>query len=397
MTQPIPKHLAPQPNSETTNRGQILVVALVVTTVMFILSVALISIASTEYLASNASYKKTQALNLAEAGVEKAIRELNQDFNYTGTEDTPIALDTGEFEIAIEGSGSIRTITSTGYVPDKTNYKQKKIVKMSLLISSETISFYYALQVGTDGIEMENNSVINGNAYSNGNITGQNNSQINGDAYAVNTISSPKPTVTGAKHAGSAPSVLPTLDYDYWKSEANINNDPYIGNYIVNTTVTLGPKKIQGDLTLNTGASLTITGPIWVTGNFTMNSNSNMYLDESFGSIGTVFIVDGTITIASNTNIHSTSATPKGYILIASTSSAANTVTLSSNVTNCLIYALNGEMIFNSNAHANAVVAKKFKLSGNATLDYDTGLADAEFSTGPGGGWTIQTGTWTEH
>lgn len=397
MIQRTPLRLTPKQNSATRTKGQILVIALVVTTIMFIVSTALIGITSSEYLASNSSYKKSQALNLAEAGVEKAISELNQDVGYQGTEGTPISLDNGEFEVTISGEGQSRTIEATGYIPNKANYKQKKTVKMTLLVNSELVSFHYAVQVGNQGITMYSNSNINGNVYSNGSITGYSNSRINGDAYAAGTISTSRPIVSGSRHPNSPPSEMPTLDYDLWRNYAS-DGGTHEGTYELNSgSHELGPTKIHGDLKMNSNSSLTLTGPIYVTGNFEMNSNSKLYLDNNFGSAGTVIIVDGTIRLNSNSYIYTTNSSPKGYVLLASANTSDSAIELNSNASNGICYALDGGIQFNSNAKVVAVVAKHLILNSNATLDYDTGLINAEFSGGPGGGWSVQTGTWTEY
>jgi hypothetical protein len=364
---------------------------------MFIVSVALIGITSSEYLASNSSYKKSQALSLAEAGVEKTISELNQDTGYQGTQGAPIQLGNGEIEVSISGNGQSRTIESIGYIPNKANYKQKKTVKMTLLVNSELVSFHYAVQVGNQGITMYSNSNINGNVYSNGSIVGYANSRINGDAYAVGTISSSRPTVSGTKHPDSPPSDMPTLDYDLWRNYSSAGGT-HEGTYELNSgSHELGPMKIHGDFKMNSNSSLTLTGPLYVTGNFEMNSNSRLYLDNDFGSAGTVIIVDGTIRLNSNSYIYTTDTSPKGYILLASANTTDSAIELNSNASNGICYALNGGIQFNSNAKVVAVVAKHLILNSNATLDYDTGLINAEFSGGPGGGWSIQTGTWTEY
>jgi len=382
-------------NKNEKTKGQILVIALVVTAVLLILAVGLISITSMEYLYSNAAYKKTQAISLAEAGVEKAISELNLNTNYTGTGGTPVALGSGEFEVSVSGTGELRTIEGTGYIPNKASYKQKKIVKVNLMVSSELLSFRYAVQVGIGGADLAANSTINGNVYCNAGITGASKSQITGDAYAVTTISDP-PAVGGSRHPGSPALAMPDLNYTFWKDEA-AKGDTHEGDYTINSNTDLGPLKINGKLIINTGATVTMQGPIYATGGFEMNSNSNLRIDNSFGSIGTVLITDGRIILASNTTIYTTSASPKGYILLASTSTDDVAITISSNTSNGLFYAIDGGITIKSNAKAVAVVPKKLTLKSNATLDYDIGLADAHFSTGPGAGWTIQRGSWTEH
>lgn len=402
MEKPIQLNMKQKVNLETNkHRGFVLALALMIVTVAAILSIGLISISTIEYNYSNSSYKKNQSLNLAEAGVEKAIRELNLDLNYQGTQGTPILLDTGEVEVTVSGTGQSRNVEAVGYIPNKANWKQKKTVKMTLLVSSEHISFNYAVQVGNEGITMYSNSIINGNTYSNGNIVGYANSRINGDAYAAGTISSSRPIVTGTKYPNSPTSEMPTLDYTFWRTAA-ADGGTQNGNYELNgncpaSKPTVGPQKIIGDFKMNSNTCLIVTGPIYITGNFEMNSNAKLYLDEEFGSTGTVIIVDGTIKLNSNSIIYTTSDSPKGYILLASTNTTDSAVELNSNASQGIIYALNGGVQFNSNAKVVSVVAKHLILNSNATLDYDIGLANADFSGGPGGGWTIQKGTWTEH
>jgi len=158
----------------------------------------------------------------------------------------------------------------------------------------------------------------------------------------------------------------------------------------------LGPKKIQGNLTINSNASLTINGPIYVTGNFAMNSNAKLSLNQSFGSKGTVIIVDGTVIISSNAIIYPTSASPKGYIMIVTTNTSTNATEINSNSAGGIFYALNGGIQINSNGHAVCVVGKQLTLNSNATLDYDIGLASSVFTSGPGGSWVAQPETWKE-
>ena len=268
------------------NSGQVLVFALILTAIALIFATAILSYSSVEYLSTSSADKKNQSLSLAEAGIDYAINQLSTNTTYSGTAGTPIELGNGEFDVNVTGSGSTRTVIATGYFPSMAAYKASKTVKLNISITSETISFHYAVQIGNEGIMMYSNSTINGNAYSNGSITGYSNTQINGDAYAVGTISSPRPIVSGTKYQGAEPSEMPTLDYDFWKEQANINNDAYTGNYELNGNCpsnpadrpTLGPKKIVGNFTMNSNTCLIVTGPIYVTGNFAMNSNAKLYL-----------------------------------------------------------------------------------------------------------------------
>lgn len=378
-------------------KGQILVVAIIFLAVFLVLAASLFARTAGFLRFGAISVQKEQATNVAEAGIDKALWQLNQTAgSYSGETDTALGT-TGTFTVSVVDRGqNLKTVTSTGAIPNATNPRAKQTIKVDVLISTEQIAFNYATQTDNGGLEMNSNAVINGNAYTNGNIVGTSNSRINGDAFAAGTISSPDPTITGTTSPGASPQPLPQFDAQYWKDQANINNDPYIGNLIYNAgSHDLEPKKIQGSLTLNSNAWLTIHGPIHVTGNFTMNSNTRLYIDESFGSSGTVVVVDGTIQLNSNAEVFATSATPKGYILLASTKSPpGNSIELNSNAKAGVLYALLGNLQINSNGQVVALATNKLILNSNATLNYDQGLASAQFSGGPGGSWQIKKGTY---
>ena len=251
--------------------------------------------------------------------------------------------------------------------------------------------FRYAVQIGDLGLEMESNSIVTGNVYSNGNITGDSNSEIRGDASAVGTISSPRPTVTGVRTQGVAIQDLPQVDIAYWKARANINNNPFVGNLeYENGPSTLGPRKIEGNLTLDSNASLTLTGPVHITGNFRMDSNSDLFLSEALSASTTVIVVSGNITFSSNAEVHSTQASPKGYILLLSESTRGTAIDINSNnPIDGAVYAQNGTVVIGSSAGVTSIAGRRIRLDSNATITYNFGLRSADFTGGPSSGAKI--------
>jgi len=329
---------------------------------------------------------------LSEGGVEDTIMRLRRDPNIGLNSPQTLYLydESGTVTTTVEPTAQTngRRIISLGEI----NLLERKVQAELIISDAQEASFHYAVQIGNNGLTMYANSRIIGNAYSNGNIVGYSNSIIEGDAYAHGTISSPQPTVTGTKYEGEPQVDLPYIDIDYWKAQANINNDPIEGDYNYYATgETLGPKRINGSFNMYSNSSLTLTGPLYVTGNFEMNSNSILRLSEDFGSQGTIIVVDGVVRINSNTQILPTSADPKGYIMLLSTlnSFSPAAIELNSNATNGLIYAYNGAVQLNSNAHVTSVTGQQVILNSNAVLTYDQGLASAQFITGPGGGWAV--------
>lgn len=377
--------------------GQVLVITIIFLAVILILSTALFS-RVTSFLRFGAnSIMREQAVNLAEAGIDKTLWQLNQTGgSYTGEANTAVG-STGTFTVTVtDKSPGIKTITATGFVPSAVAPKEKQTIKVDTSISTSVISFRYAVQVGTGGVNMENSSQINGNVYSNTNITGSGTSKINGDAYAVGTISSPDPLVTGTKHPGQSPSQMPTVDYQYWKDQAAIgpttNCSP---TCTISSDTSIGPGKYAGNLNISNNAQVTINGPIWVTGNVDVSQGgTKVILNPSFGSEGTVFIADGKITVEQGGSFIPTSANPKGYILVVTTSTDAAAMNIENSGANAVFYALGGGAQLSQSAHVSALVAKSLSMQNSATLDYDSGLASADFSSGPGGSWAIRKGTY---
>ncbi len=378
--------------------GQSLVISLITLAVVLILSASLFSrIANFIRFGSNADLKE-QAINLAEAGIDYGLWQLNKTAGaYTGDTNKSLGT-TGTFTVTVtDKSSNLKTITATGYIPNSTNPRAKQTIKVDTLTSAQNIAFHYAVQAGTGGVNMQNQALISGTVYSNGNITGSGSSEIDGDAYAVGTISSPDPFVTGSKHPSSPASQMPTVDSNYWESQANINNDPVTCSptcSFSSGSINLGPKKYVGNLSLSNSVVATLNGPLYITGNLTLSNSAQINLNNSFGSNGTVIIVDGTITTQNNSQFNFTNASPPGLILVVSTSSSNTAVSISNSGQTAIFYTLNGGAVISNQANVEALVAKSLTMKNQSELQYQSGLASAEFSSGPGGSWQPKKGTY---
>lgn len=167
-------------------KGQAFILGLIVFTLITINTVFIISRASN--FSQNAFYtvEELQAINLAEAAIDKTVASINKNPNFVREDET--FLGNGSYSIAITPKDiSTNIITATGYIPNKTNPKVKRSVKIEMT-KGIGASFTYGLQVDQGGIEMENNAVLNGSVYSNGNIKGKNNDIFNGDVWVAGGI-----------------------------------------------------------------------------------------------------------------------------------------------------------------------------------------------------------------
>lgn len=379
--------------------GQILIVGIIFMAVILVLSAALFA-RVTNYIRFNSNdITREQATNLAEAGLEKALWQLNQTAGaYSGESDTALGT-TGTFEVAVANkTSSLKTLTVTGYVPNKANPRSKRTIKIDAAIDTNQISFVYAVLTGSGGLNMENSSRINdGSIYTNGSITGSGSTVIEGDAWAVGTISSPDPLVQGTKHPGAPTVDMPTIDSQSWKDAAVAGGTTTCSGgtctYSSGNTP-LGPQKLVGDLMMQNSGELTINGPIWVTGNITVKNTAKIILNNSFGSLGTVIIADGKISTENSGAFVPTSANPKGYILAVSESTANDAILIKNSGANAIFYALSGGASLENLAGVTALVANRLETKNSATLTYDEGLAGGEYSAGPGGSWILRKGSY---
>lgn len=167
--------------------GQVLVLALVIVGLVMINTLVIVS--GSQLFSQNTNYtvQASQALNLAEAGVDKALASLNATGgSYNGELET--FLGGGSFSVTITTpSGNTKVIESTGYIPSKDNPKVKRTIKINAG-KGVGISFVYGVQVGEGGLQMAETSKVEGSVYSNGNIEMDNNAKITGDAYVAGGI-----------------------------------------------------------------------------------------------------------------------------------------------------------------------------------------------------------------
>lgn len=570
-------------------RGQIILATITISLMVLLAAISVLSFAAVNYRLVKRSQYTAQAQGVAEAGIEQAIRALNLDPAYAGA--TNIAFGNGVYTVTISGGGSARTIESRGCIPNCTNPTSEKTIRVQATISTETVQFFYGVQVDSGGLTLGNNSRVNGNVFSNGNITGGNNSTITGDATVAGGLDD-SPAVEWATHntdqffatastnrdiaqsftsnetgplgkvsvflgkvgnptsnltlriatdVGGRPNtsslVTGTIPYtsvgttaswidvsftsppnltngvkywivlDYgsnsatnywnWRKDAtdaypdntgrytsnccsgtptwtNVGGDlafrVWIGgsttriesvtignassgtgraNLFVNTTIrgiacpnqyciidnqprqnlpisdgviqdwkndaaaggthtgnytltnnaigSLGPRRITGDLNISNGATLTVTGTLWVEGKIQLSNNCTIRLDPGYGANSGVIIADGIINVSNNCAFQG-SGQAGSYIMLLShrNDPTGNVMTISNNAVGVIYYANRGRIHFSNNATAREATGYGISLDNNAIITYDTGLQNATFTSGPGAGWSVTPGTWQE-
>jgi hypothetical protein len=254
-------------------------------------------------------------------------------------------------------------------------------------------------QIYLGGVSSISGVVVNGNA----SAYTVNNSTVSGTLSCQSGTGNNKSCNTAS--STPSPTAFPFSENNIteWKADATAGGI-YTGNLTLDNTdaTSTGALKINGDLTITNAARMTISGTIYVTGNLSIQGDTDLVLNSSVGGRSVVIVVDGTVNIGNAANVTG-SGTAGSYVVLISTSSCGGLTTCSGSVPAVtlegaagavVLLAPNGRVLFRGSAAAKSVVAYKMSLEGDTDLNYESGLADIDFNSGPSGSWV--TDTWKE-
>lgn len=424
----------------------VLITTFFILIIMLSVALTMSSQVALEQKTTTNAVKSTQAYYAAESGIEDALLILRRNPQ----------LSSANYSLNVNGAtaniiipiivGGTRAVASQG-----NNKSMVRGIQTVYVLDSQGISFHYGTQVGAGGLSMGSNSEIDGNVFSNGNITGSASGNITGDVVvsgngnkienvdvegnilAYSCLSSTNvggnlTYVAGGLHTCTVAGTTTSQPYaiveqslpitpdqiDSWKAETaggttksaySINsnatvteNSPVVitGNMSVGSNATwnlMGFTKIIGNLTIGSNARVNMGGTLYVTGAIGFGSNSVTQLNNFYGAASGIILADGNITVNSNAILRGSGQTGS-YILVLSTSSLSTAISVGSNSTGAIFYTSAGGVQINSNADVREVTGYKVSLGSNATLQYESGLANASFSSGPSGSWKVT--SWTE-
>lgn len=201
-------------------------------------------------------------------------------------------------------------------------------------------------------------------------------------------------TIGGISYPGSTappPAAMPVSESQItdWKQAAEAGGTQ--GDTAINGTVSLGPRKIAGNLTVN--GTLTQTGPLWVTGNVTVNNNAAIRAGSSVGNSSVSLVADGVVNLSNNVVVAG-NGNPNSFVMVLSTSNSASAITVNNNVAGGIYYTSAGTINVFNNASTTQLTGYSIRLHNNAVVNYVTGLQSMLFSSGPGGSWEFVPGTY---
>ncbi len=377
---------------------------------------------------SRSLHSSLEAFAVAESGMEDVVYRFKKGTEVEEEETT--AVGAGEVRIFVLEGGGIG-------IAEEINIRTQGVMPGNIIRNLETrlilgdgMAFNYGVHAGDGGLNIVNpNAKVIGNVFSNGPISGGsgpkkqiegsaisagpegliNNinvhvdaksdiiegSHVEGNAFYREIINT---TVSGDMHPNTEPTEKGDLpiseeEIERWKNFAE-ESMVVSGDYVLTAgEESLGPAKIEGDLILSGHAKLKVTGTVWVTGNVEMSNQAELSLDDgTFGFTSGVIIGDGVIDLRDGATARGTSH-GRSYLLLLSTFDG-DAIIIGDDADIDVVYTSRGFVVLRDGVDLKSITGYGVRLQDNAVVTYEGGLADAFFSTGPGGGYSIF--TWKE-
>ena len=166
----------------------------------------------------------------------------------------------------------------------------------------------------------------------------------------------------------------------------------YPGGLTISASQDLGPAFIEGNLKLNLGNNdkLTLTGPVWVTGNIEFNNSKPLIQPaDSYGPMSEGIVAEGTITMKNNVYIYgackvancnprngpvTNPTNPFSFVVVASLSPVSPALTVYNNGNGALFYAPSGKLELVNGVGLKNATGTFVHLNNNVEVTYDPNL-----------------------
>lgn len=372
-------------------KGVVIILVLFVSVALLILAVPSFYKLSAYNDLGEKSHRSLAAMNLAEAGVERAIWELNFGDISTWSESSTLRTltvssirphasgFTGSFQVEVTNpDASNPIIESVGRIEHRVgSYVERKI---RVVLVEQQLPFFDFGVFGNEWVSIASNLDIQGDVGTNGTqagaVTVAANSTINGDVscgpegdpdLALNIDESA--VITGVQEAASEPKEFASVEAP--------EGLPYMGSASVSGDVmTISGDGEYTDLLIGSNSQLIISGDVklHVLGSFLMGSNTDLIIQEG-GSL-TLYLT-GSVDMASNCSINNLGQDPT-KLKFYGTDSLTGTIRFDSNQAFYgALYMPQADLVVASNIDFfGSIYGKTVQLNANVYVSYFAGQTD---------------------
>lgn len=142
-------------------KGFILIASYLAILVLLILSTAFLTRSINEKKLAERERDSIQAFWLAEAGVDRALTELKNNYGLSGDGLWPTSLGQGQYSVNISASGNERTVISRGFIPSISSPLAERVIEVVIRKDIPTNFYDNVLTVATK-LEIKENYAITG-------------------------------------------------------------------------------------------------------------------------------------------------------------------------------------------------------------------------------------------
>lgn len=360
------------------NKGFILPMLLAVTVFIVLAGVATMQVSLNNLRAAKTEYYRANVQFAADAGLDSAIRSLNDDQNWTGSGGEVTLLDNGDLKttydttITDDATDSFKkylNVTAKTYSPSTSG--TPKVERKYEIQLRGVGGGSFSIVTGVGGLYMSNNSkIVGGNVFVNGEIRMANSAQIGlttnpvnvkaahqncpvaggvsypqvcapnengepismstaariyGEVQATNQVTGTNMSNPGLVTGSPAPADLPTYDRDAQKAAVATTVTGASAGCNNGTKTWAANTKITDDVTVRGTCKVTVQGNVWVTGTLAMSNSAELIVANGLAA-QPVIMIDGSAGLDMRNAAllrSSTDATPQGFRMITFWSAAS--------------------------------------------------------------------------
>lgn len=324
-------------------RGFVLLSILLTTAFVMVAGIATAQLATSNYHASVVEQYRVNTQFTADAGIDSAMREINLDSNWAGTNGSEVTLyNTSAFKTTYKSVVTndtdpykkYITVTARAYVPASS--PTPRIERVYQVAIRAVTAGDFSVVTGVGGLTLTNNAkIIGGNVYVNGTIDMTNSATIGlstdpvevkvahqscpvsggasyprvcnsgedgqpislsgtahiyGQVTATNQTSGAGMSQTGLTSGTVAPAALPSHDRAAQVAAVTTTQNASAASCSSGTKTWAANTKFTGNVSVSNSCQVTVQGNVWITGSFNISNSAKLIVANGLSTPPVIMI-----------------------------------------------------------------------------------------------------------